>query len=119
MKKKILLAVLVLFSSLSIVMAQGQQQMPPEERTRKTVEKLKPELNLTEQQEKDISPVYTDYYTAMGKLFEAGRPSPEDRQKLTTERNDKLKKILSEEQMKKLAELEEKMRQQHKQGGSN
>jgi len=119
MKKRILMAALMLFSSLSMVMSQGQQQMPPEERAKKTVEKLKPELTLTDQQEKDITPVYTDFYTSMGKLFENGRPSPEDRQKLIAERNEKLKKTLSEEQMKKLADIEQKMREQRKQGGGN
>ena len=117
MKKKILLAAFMLFSTLSVLMAQGPQQMPPEERAKKTVEKLKPELTLTDQQEKDITPVYTEFYTAMGKRFVNGRPSPEDRQKLVTERNEKLKKTLSEEQMKKLAEVEEKMRQERRQGG--
>lgn len=108
---------MALFTSVSFLMAQGPQGLPPAERAKKTVEKLKPELTLTDQQEKDITPVYTEFYTAMGKLFEAGRPAPEDRQKLVTERNDKLKKILSEEQMKKLAEAEEKMRAQRRQGG--
>ena len=116
MKKKILLAVFLLFSTLSVLIAQGPQQMPPEERAKKTVEKLKPELTLTDQQEKDITPVYTDFYTSMGKLFANGRPSPEDRQKLVAERNEKLKKTLSDDQMKKLAEVEEKLRQERRQG---
>lgn len=118
MKKRILLAALALFSTVSILLAQGPQQMPPEDRAKKTVERLKPELNLTDQQQKDILPVYTDFYTAFSKLFEGGnRPTPEDRQKLTGERDDKLKKILNEDQMKKLAEVEEKMRQERRQGG--
>ena len=83
--------------------------MDPAERAKTTVERLKPELTLTEQQEKDITPIYTEYYTSFKKIMESGtRPTPEERQKLTGERNDKLKKVLSEDQMKKLAEVEEK-----------
>jgi hypothetical protein len=78
---------------------------------------LKPELTLTEQQQKDMLPVYTEFYTSMKALRDAGQPAPEDRQKLLTSRNEKLQKILSADQMKKLAEFEEKMRQQRKQGG--
>lgn len=56
--------------------------MPPAASAKKIVEKLKPELTLTDQQEKDNTPVYTDFYTAMAKLIEVGRPSLEDRQKM-------------------------------------
>lgn len=119
MKKSILLVVLAVFSSLSVLLAQDPQSMPPTDRAKKMVERLKPELTLTEQQEKDITPVYTDFYTAMAKLREAGRPSPEDRQKLVDERNEKLKKSLTEDQMKKLADIEQKMREQRRQGGGN
>ena len=121
MKKRISLALVVLFASISFAMAQGGgggSQMDPQERAKMTVEKLKPELTLTEQQEKDITPVYTEFYTSFKKLTENGtRPSQEDRQKLMGERNEKLKKILSEEQMTKLAAYEEKMRQERRQNG--
>ena len=114
MKKKILFSVVTLFLAVSISFAQNPQQVPPAERAKKTVERLKPELALTELQEKDILPVYTDFYTAMGKLMENGRPSPEDRQKEIEVRNEKLKKSLSEDQMKKLAEAEQKMREERR-----
>lgn len=117
MKKSLILGVVLLFSCLSLVQGQGPQQRDPEQRAKTTVERLKSELILTGQQEKDVAPIYTEYYTAMRKLFEAGRPSPEDRQKLTAERNEKLSKILTAEQMQKLAEIEERMRQQRRQGG--
>jgi hypothetical protein len=72
---------------------------------------LKPELNLTDQQTKDLDPVYTEFYTEVDKLRASGNPTPEDRQKLMAARDEKLKKILSEEQMKKLKEIEDQMRQ--------
>ena len=95
-------------------MAQGpeRQPMPVEERVKRTMERLKPELELTEQQEKDMTPVYTTFYTEMDKLRSGGeRPTPEARQKVSDARDEQLKKILSEAQMKKLKELEEQMRQ--------
>lgn len=116
MKRMILLAAIAIVTSVNVLMAQGGQ-WDPAERAKMTVEKLKPELTLTEQQQKDLLPVYTEFYTSMKALRESGQPTQEDRQKLVTGRNEKLQKILSADQMKKLAEVEEKMRQQRKQGG--
>lgn len=109
-----------LFSLITFcAMAQnGPGQPPPvEERVKRTIERITPELKLNEQQVKDVNPVYTVFYTEIDKLRAAGNPTPEDRQKLMATRDEKLKKILSEEQMKKLKELEEQMRQQRRQGG--
>lgn len=115
MKKSILMTLLLLVSSFSVLMAQ-RPQGTPEERAKRTVERIKPDLSLTEQQEKDVLPVYTEFYASMSKAMEGGeRPSQEDRQKMTDARNEKLKKVLSEDQMKKLIELEEKMRQERRQ----
>ncbi|MES2645763.1 MAG: hypothetical protein V4717_02720 [Bacteroidota bacterium] len=116
MKKKLLYSVLALFLAVSISYAQNPQPLPAE-RAKKTVERLKQELSLTEQQEKDILPVYTDFYTSMRKLMENGRPSPEERQKEMEARNEKLRKTLSEDQMKKLAEAEQKMREERRKNG--
>ncbi len=116
MKKKFLYSLLALFLAVNISFSQNQQQLPAD-RAKKTVERLKPELSLTEQQEKDILPVYTDFYTSMRKLMENGRPSPEERQKEIDARNEKLKKTLSEDQMKKLAEAEQKMREERRKSG--
>lgn len=118
---KTLRAVIVVMALLmgTQLMAQDgpRQPLPVPERVARTIERLKPELNLTEVQVKGITPVYTDFYTEMDKLRGGGeRPSPEARQKLVDARDEKLKKILSEEQMKKLKELEEQMRQRRPNG---
>ena len=113
--KTLLLACSVLFSMN--LLAQQREMPPPAERATRTVERLKPELNLTEAQAKDITPIYTNYFEGMDALRSSGeRPSPEARQKLTEERDAKLKKILDEAQMKKLKELEEQMRQRRPNG---
>jgi len=96
----------------------GGQPMPIPERVDRTIERLKPELSLTEQQAKDMKPIYTEFYTNLDSMRATGqRPTPEARQALTDTRNGKLKKVLSEEQMKKLAEVEAAMRQNRPQGG--
>ncbi|HSC54197.1 MAG TPA: hypothetical protein VLC98_11265 [Phnomibacter sp.] len=113
-KSMLLLCGIVL--SLSAFSQNGpRQQMPVADRVARTIERLKPELNLTEPQVKEMEPVYTEYYTEMDKLRSAGQPpAPEARQKLTDARDAKLKKILKEDQFKKLKELEEQMRQQRR-----
>lgn len=92
----------------------GPPRQPPPipERVSRTIERLKPELSLTEKQVKDLDPIYTEFYTEMDKMRASGEPpTPEARKKLTDGRDEKLKKVLSEEQMKKLKEIEEQMRQ--------
>jgi len=114
MKKLLFLSLVLSLAGSLTAMAQGpeRQPMPVEERVKRTMERLKPELELTEQQEKDMTPVYTTFYTEMDKLRSGGeRPTPEARQKVSDARDEQLKKILSEAQMKKLKEIEEQMRQ--------
>ena len=119
--KKISILVAGILSVLTItcIAQQGpRQQLPVPERVQRTIDRLKPELNLTEKQVKDLNPVYTEFYTEVDKLRSGGNPTPEDRQKLIAARDEKLKKILDEEQMKKLKEIEEQMRQRRP-GGPN
>ncbi|HMP92922.1 MAG TPA: hypothetical protein PKD90_08635 [Phnomibacter sp.] len=110
MKKMMtMLAGLLLVACLS---ANAQRpNMTVAERVSRTIERIKPELNLTDKQVKEVEPVYTDFYNKLDAARGDGPPSPEARQKLTEERNEKLKKILDEAQMKKLAELDAQMRQ--------
>lgn len=84
-----------IFSFASLVgMAQPPQKMSVEDMVKRTIERIKPELTLTDQQVKDVTPVYNEFYTKMDKLRSAGTPpSQEDRQKLTNARNEKLGKI--------------------------
>lgn len=113
--KALMLAAAIMLAGA--IYAQGPQQMPVADRVARTIERLKPELQLTEKQEKELDPVYTEFFTEADKLRSGGqRPSPEDRQKLVATRDEKLTKILSEEQFKKLKELEEQMRQRRPNG---
>ena len=113
--KTLLLACSILFSMN--LLAQQREMPPPAERATRTVERLKPELNLTDAQVKDVTPIYTSFFEGVDALRSGGqRPSPAARQKLTEDRDAKLKKVLDEAQMKKLKELEEQMRQRRPNG---
>jgi Spy/CpxP family protein refolding chaperone len=106
----LLLLITVVPASLKAQPNQGPQ-LPVAERVTRTIERLKPELDLTNDQAKSMTPVYTSFYTAMDKLREGGKqPTTEDRQKQIAERDEQLKAILTADQMKKLKELEEEMR---------
>ncbi len=119
MKKMLFLFAAMLTIAAGVQAQNGpRQQMPVEDRVARTIERMTTELSLTEQQAKDMNPVYTSYFTEMDKMRNGGeRPTPEARQKLTETRDEKLKKILSEDQMKKLKELEAEMRQRRPGGG--
>ena len=113
MKKPFLLAILLAgLVSLTSFGQDSRPQVSPEDRAKRTIERLKPEISLTEQQELQLMPVYIAFFADQDKIRSSGeRPTPEARQKMTDSRDEKLKKVLSEDQMKKLKEVEEKMRQ--------
>lgn len=111
-KMPLLIAALLVFSHGLIAQKGPRQPMPVADRVSRTIERLTTELSLSASQAKGIDPVYTWFYTELDQMRSGGeRPSPEAREKLTDARNEKLKKILSEEQMKKLLELEAQMRE--------
>lgn len=108
----LMLAFLVWVAPATLV-AQPKQgpQLPVAERVTRTLERLKPELDLTNDQVKNMTPVYTSFYTSMDKLRAGGKqPTTEERQKLIADRDEQLKGILTADQMKKLKELEDEMR---------
>lgn len=84
------------------------QQLPVAERVSRTLQRLKPELNLNPQQVKDMTPVYRNFYTDMDKLRSNGQqPTAEERTQLIDKRDAKLKTILQATQFAKLKALEE------------
>jgi len=124
MKLKSLLSLMFLLSSLSFAFSQPPQgqQMSAEERVKGVLEKIKPALSLSEDQEKSTLEVFTEYYKGFEKFREqmrsGNRPDPSAMQGLTDERDVKLKKIFSKEQYKKFKnEVEETLRPQRGQGG--
>ena len=131
MKKAILLIAIVLTGVLA-VQAQGGgggfQRRTPEERLKMTKEKLV-DLKLNQDQTTKSDSVFMDSYRAQDKIFEEMRASGgqpdreamrEKMQKLAGERDEKLKKIFTEDQFKKWKdEIEPTTRPQRGGGGGN
>ena len=105
--KKIFLFICLL-SSAGFIMAQGgggQPRRTVEERVKLTMEKIIPPLTLNKEQETKTDVVFSEYYKAMDKFRESlepgTRPERSQFEKFITERDEKLKKVFTEEQFKK------------------
>jgi len=113
--------------SIATVNAQGGggQRMTPEERTKATVEKMAP-LNMDADTKAKAEAIITEFYASQQKAMEDMRASGSfdreamaaKRKELSEARDAKLKKVLSEEQMKKwIEEIEPTTRPQRPAGG--
>ena len=119
MKQRFLLTVaLVLTMGLGAYAQQGggQQRRSPEERVKAMLERLTPELKLSQDQVVKLDTVFTRNFKELQKMREdaqasGNRPDREAFQKLNNDRDEKVKAILSEEQFKKYKEQQEAMRQ--------
>jgi hypothetical protein len=117
MKSKILLsAILLLFAAFSIAQAQGDaKKMTVDEKVKKTMSQLTPQLGLDNDQQTKIQAIYTDFYTAKEKLYEGlqpgAQPDKAQKQKLMTDRDEKIKAVLNEDQYKKFKDWEDQMKQ--------
>jgi hypothetical protein len=126
MKTKIGFLVMLLFAGVLTIQAQGGGgggfQMPTvEERMKVTMEKLA-ELKLDKDQTTKADSIFANYYRAQNKMIEemraaGGTPDREkmraDREKMTGERDEKLKKVFTEDQFKKFKdEIEPALRPQ-------
>jgi hypothetical protein len=131
MKKAILILTIAITAVLA-VQAQGGgggfQRRTPEERLKMVKEKLA-DLKLDKDQTANSDSTFLDYFKAQDKIFEemrAGGGAPdrdairEKMQKLAGERDEKLKKIFTEDQFKKWKdEIEPTTRPQRGGGGGN
>jgi len=131
MKKAILLMVIAISGVLAVQAQQGGggggfQRRTPEERLKMVKEKLV-DLNLDKDQTTKSDSAFLDYYRAQDKIFEemrAGGGAPdrdairEKMMKVAGERDDKLKKIYTDDQFKKWKEtIEPTIRPQRGGGG--
>jgi protein CpxP len=128
MKKAILLLVIAI-SGVLAVQAQGggggYQRRTPEERLKMVKEKLV-DLNLDKDQTTKSDSAFLDYYKAQDKIFEemraaGGAPDRdairEKMMKMAGERDEKLKKIYTDEQFKKWKETIEPTTRPQRGGG--
>ncbi len=121
MKKQIILIAIAAIFSINAVSAQGgRQRQTPEERTKATMEKLVP-LNLDADIKSKTEVIFTDFYKAQQAAMEEMRSSGNfdreamsaKRKELTEARDNKLKEIFTEAQMKQWKdEIEPSLRSQ-------
>ena len=120
MKSKIFLsAILLLFVTFSIAQAQGDsKKMTVDEKVKKTMSQLTPQLALNNDQQAKIQTIYTDFYTAKEKLYEGlqpgAQPDKAQKEKLMNDRDEKIKAVLNEDQFKKFKDWEDQMMKQKK-----
>jgi periplasmic protein CpxP/Spy len=103
-----------------MLQAQGQRRTI-EERVKRVTDTLTTVFKLEKSALDQTSVVFTDYYKAMDKMREGlgqgERPDRAQMEPLQAERDEKLKKILTEEQFKKFKdEIEPALRPRRRQG---
>ena len=119
-----MLVALLLIAATGIY-AQGMQRRTVPERVKDAMDKITPALSLNATQHAQTDSAFTDYYNAQMKMFQDARSSGErpDRsqfQKLTDDRDAKLKTIFTDDQYTKFkSEVEESLRPQRRQQASN
>lgn len=129
MKKVILLLAIAITGALAVQAQGGFQRRTPEERLKQVKEKLV-DLKLDSDQTTKSDSTLMEFFRGQGKMFEemraGGAPDREQmrekNQKLVAERDEKLKKIFSEDQYKKWKdEIEPSLRPQRggNRGGGN
>ncbi|MGN6193542.1 MAG: hypothetical protein ACTHOB_01290 [Ginsengibacter sp.] len=125
MKTKITMLIALILMATTGIYAQGMQRRSVPERVKATMDKLTPALNLDASQQSKTDSVFTDYYNAQMKMFQdardsGNRPDRSQFQKLTDERDAKLKDIFTADQYTKFKnEVEETLRPQRQNRDSN
>lgn len=120
----LLISICVLISGLTL--AQGDPHKDPnrkmpsaEEMTKRDMDNLKTELTLTEDQIPFIEKVLQDSYTKLQKLFQSPPPDFSKMSAIMEERDNDIKMVLTDEQIKKYTELREKQKERFKEGRKN
>lgn len=128
MKTKLtMLIALFLLATTGIYAQQTQGQTVSErvkERVKTVMDKLTPALTLDTSQQTKTEAVFSDYYNAQMKMFQdsrasGNRPDRSEWEKLSDERDTKLKAIFTDDQYNKFkSEVEETLRPQRRTQGS-
>ena len=124
MKKQFIFILGLLLAGTTLVNAQNGPRRTAEERTKRVVDTLTTVLKLDKTHADQVDTVFLSYYKDADKLRESmqsgGSFDRDAFMKLTSDRDEKLKKILSETDFKKFKEeIEPALRPQRRQGGGN
>jgi periplasmic protein CpxP/Spy len=118
MKSKLFLLLVISVMTAGSTFAQSFQRMSVPDRIKATMEKVTSALQLNDSQAKQTDSVFTDYYTAQSKMREdamasGNRPDRSVFQKLSDDRDAKLKTIFTDQQYTKFKnEVEATLRPQ-------
>jgi hypothetical protein len=118
MKTKITMLIALILMATTGIFAQGMQRRTVPERVKATMDKITAPLNLDASQASRTDSVFTDYYTAQMKMFQdarasGNRPDRSEFEKLSADRDAKLKVIFTADQYTKFKnEVEDSLRPQ-------
>jgi hypothetical protein len=118
MKTKITMLIALILMTTTGIFAQGMQRRTVPERVKATMDKITTPLNLDASQASRTDSVFTDYYTAQMKMFQdarasGNRPDRSEFEKLSADRDAKLKVIFTADQYTKFKnEVEDSLRPQ-------
>lgn len=124
MKTKIIMLFALILMATTGIYAQGMQRQSVPDRVKTTMDKLTPALNLDADQQTKTDSVFTNYYTAQMKMFQdarasGNRPDRSEFQKMTDERDAKLKDIFTADQYTKFkGGVEDSLRPQRQNRGN-
>lgn len=124
MKTKIIMLFALTLMATTSIYAQGMQRQSVPDRVKSTMDKLTPALNLDADQQTKTDSVFTNYYTAQMKMFQdarasGNRPDRSEFQKMTDERDAKLKDIFTADQYTKFkGGVEDSLRPQRQNRGN-
>lgn len=108
MMKKYLSLILILSVSFAVNAQGNMQRMSIEERVKQVMSNLVPALALTAEQQPKTDSAFTHYYRSMQTMRaarqEGTRPDRTEMEKLSKDRDEKLKQVLSPDQYKKFKE---------------
>lgn len=118
---KIFLLSFFVFTGIIASHAQGFQRRSVEERTKRVVDTITTVFKLEKAVQDQAGAVFSDYYKAMDKMREGlpqgERPDRTAVEKLLADRDEKLRKVLTEEQFTKYKdEIEPALRPRRRQG---
>jgi hypothetical protein len=123
MKLKTLLFILVFSLSAGLVYSQDIHQKDPnrkmptaEEMTKRDMDNLKTEINLTDDQITFVEKVLLDSYTKMQKLFQNDPPDFSQMGQIMEDRDNDILTVLTDEQAAKYKDYREKQRAKFRQG---
>jgi periplasmic protein CpxP/Spy len=126
MRKKIIttLVFCVLFTGLLYSQDGPPRDGPPrdgkkpsaEEMVKMEMKMMKQELDLTETQVSFVKKILEDAYKKMEDSFSSGKKDRDEMEKITKEKDDNLKRVLTEDQWTKYEDIKDKMKNKFKEG---